>query len=210
MQVLIVAATQMELKGVQQKLATLSHPHHIAYLVTDVGMMATTFHLTQHLMQHTYDLVIQIGIAGAFDTSLQLGDMVEVVSETYGDVGAEDGATTLSIFEMQLLQQDARLFTANRIQNTNTFTSLPQVSSISVNMCSGNEKTIAYRKAYFQAQLETMEGMGIHYVAQQLAIPYVHLRAISNYVTNRDKSTWDIPLAISNLSNFVSTFVAQL
>ena len=36
---------------------------------------------------------------------------------------------------------------------------------------------------------------------------YTQIRAISNYVEKRDKSKWNMPLAIKNLNDFLINFI---
>jgi futalosine hydrolase len=52
-----------------------------------------------------------------------------------------------------------------------------------------------------------MEGIAFHYACKQAKIPFLQIRAISNYVTPRNKSEWEIPLAIQNLNQYlIETF----
>lgn len=207
--ILIVAATKMEIEVIQSSLSKQNIQLDVDFMISDIGMMATAFHLTQKLNQQKYDLVLQIGIAGSFDHKINIGDVVEVVAEGYGDLGAEEATNQLFIYDLQLMQQDKLLFDEKYIYNNNTYTDLPKVKSISVNNCSGNLNTINYRQTYFKSDIESMEGIALHYVCNQLQQPYLQLRSISNYVTVRNKSSWNIPLALSNLSNFVLTFCKQ-
>lgn len=208
MHILIVAATQQEISSLQEALQNQKLPHTFHFLVTEVGMMATCFHLTTHLLQYSYDWVLQIGIAGSFDNTFTIGTVVEVVADAYGDLGAEDAQNFIIIQDMQLMQHDHHLFGTNGIwiNNPYTYTTLPKATSISVNTCSGNNLTIANRRKHYAPHLETMEGIAFAYVCRQLKIAYTQIRSISNYVTVRDRDSWDIPLALKNLN----TFVAQL
>jgi futalosine hydrolase len=62
MKILIVAATEHELKGLKATLMA-NEISSIDFLVTGVGMINTTFELTKVLLQNTYDYLINIGIA---------------------------------------------------------------------------------------------------------------------------------------------------
>jgi futalosine hydrolase len=44
-----------------------------------------------------------------------------------------------------------------------------------------------------------MEGAAVAYVCERFDVPWVQIRAISNMVEPRNRSAWDIPLAIKNL-----------
>ena len=45
-----------------------------------------------------------------------------------------------------------------------------------------------------------MEGAALHYVCNMMDIRYCQLRSVSNAVGNRNKTDWNIPLAITNLN----------
>ncbi len=120
--VLLVAATDAELAPLRAALAQqppgYGHDAGVAfdYLVTGVGVVSTAAVLTEQLLLHRYDVVINIGLAGALSSELQLGDVVLVTSDDFGDIGAEgaDG-THLSLFELGLAGADEPPYTAGRI-----------------------------------------------------------------------------------------------
>ena len=62
----------------------------------------------------------------------------------------------------------------------------------------------------FLPSIESMEGAYVHYVCIKENIPFIHLRAISNYVGERDKSQWQIKLAINNLHSNIHDVISQL
>lgn len=211
MNILIIAATQKELSIIREGLMESDIHHTISYLITDVGMMASCFHLTRQLTTHTYDLVIQAGIGGAMDSKLAIGDVVEVVADTYGDVGAEDQQAFIPAFNMGLMQQDSALFNSadHFIYNTKTYTGLPHVKGITVNTCTGSTDTNERRSTLFGAAVESMEGLAVHYVCSQLEQAFLQVRAISNYTGIRNTAEWDMPLALKNLNTFMVTFLKQ-
>ena len=54
-------------------------------LITGIGLTATTFRLTRQLQLKKYDLVIQAGVAGCFDSKTALGSVVVVEKDTIAD-----------------------------------------------------------------------------------------------------------------------------
>ena len=68
--------------------------HSVEYLITGVGIPATIFQLTKKLSNNPFDLVINAGIAGAFNRAIELGSVWEVVEDRFADIGVEqaDGA----------------------------------------------------------------------------------------------------------------------
>ena len=99
MQVLLIAATEKEIR---QDFT----PDNIDILITGVGVPATIYHLQKRLQQIDYDLVIQAGIAGSFDDSIQPGQTVLVQQDCFGDLGTEEKENFKSIFEAGLADEN--------------------------------------------------------------------------------------------------------
>ena len=52
-----------------------------------------------------------------------------------------------------------------------------------------------------------MEGAAFFASCKRAGGDFIQIRAISNYVEKRDKSKWQMPLAIQNLNDFLINFV---
>ena len=74
------------------------------------------------------------------------------------------------------------------------------MKSITVNTVHGCEERISKTEARFHPQLESMEGAAFFYACKTAKVPCVQIRSISNYVERRNKTSWNIPLAIHNLN----------
>ena len=89
MRILIVAATEFEVGRSEvgsrksESQSQESRIRTIEFLITGVGMVATAFALGKHLAANQYDLVINLGIAGSFDRSIALGEVVEVTGRSF-------------------------------------------------------------------------------------------------------------------------------
>ena len=83
MKVFIVAATELEVVS--------ANVRNFPVLITGVGMVNTAINLTKELIKSDYDLVINMGIAGSFSDDIKIGDVVEVVEDTFSEIGFEDG-----------------------------------------------------------------------------------------------------------------------
>jgi futalosine hydrolase len=55
-----------------------------------------------------------------------------------------------------------------------------------------------------------MEGATFFYICCREKIPFLALRAISNKVEPRNKSNWDIMLALNNLSEILDDLILTL
>lgn len=211
MNLLVIAATEAEIGPFITKIRDGHFPViKVTTLITGVGTLATAYALTKHLQQHRCDLVIQAGVGGSFDRDIKLGDVVFVTSDRYGDLGAEDHDDRLDIFDMGLVAKDAAPHKAGLLVNPLSAIHekivLPHVTGLTVNMVSGNERTIQYRMSRYGCQVESMEGTAFHYVCLLEQVPFAQVRAISNYVIPRDKSQWQMKDAIINLNNWLIGF----
>ena len=74
----------------------------------------------------------------------------------------------------------------------------------------GNEQSIKKLTDRIQPQLESMEGAAFFSGCRRLSENYYQLRGISNYVEIRDKSKWNILLAISNVNTFAIKLIGNL
>ncbi|HTN47445.1 MAG TPA: futalosine hydrolase [Flavipsychrobacter sp.] len=217
MNILIVAATELEiaplvhhLKANFKQLGTdifFNDQHRVQVLVTGVGMVATTYHLTALLPGKSYDWVLQAGIAGAYDRRIRLGDLYWVRSEQIGDLGAEDHYNFLDHFELGLQDPDELPFrdTAliNPISEFPFEEALPSATAITVNMVAGSDTTVEKRTKKYGCQLESMEGASLHYVCLQKNIPFLQIRAVSNYAEARDKTQWQLMESVAALNRWL-------
>ncbi|MBS1774543.1 MAG: futalosine hydrolase [Bacteroidetes bacterium] len=178
--------------------------------ITGVGMVATVYHLTKILTAGRYDLIIQAGIGGSFDRGIELGEVVLVNSDCFGDFGAEDNENRLSIFQLGLLDANKDPFVNGKLplpdNQWRPLISLKQVSGVTVNTVTGSEKTVSDFNKIYPGHIESMEGAAFHYVCLLEGVAFMQIRAISNYVEPRDKSKWKMKESIANLNNWLIDF----
>ena len=55
-----------------------------------------------------------------------------------------------------------------------------------------------------------MEGAAFQYVARQANIPFLQIRAVSNYIGERNKYNWKIKESIANLNQVIIKYVEKL
>lgn len=212
MKILIVSATEKEIFPIKKRLKvnkstvctmkyTVIKDLYVDFLETGIGGVFTTYALTKLLSEKKYDVVINAGIAGSFTPKLSIGDVVFVESDQFADLGIEDKDDFYTIFEKGFIPEDQFPFKNTILENPYDFNSdLKKVSGITVNTTHGNIKSVELFKKKFKADIETMEGAAIFYVCLQEGARFMQIRAISNYVEERNVANWDIPLAINNLN----------
>jgi futalosine hydrolase len=207
MKILVTAATSAELQYINSA-------GNIILANTGTGIASTAYHLAK-LLNDKYDLVLNIGIAGSFSEKLSIGDVITVYSETFGDFGVATKDGFFTCFEANIVTTDMFPFSngiliSKYAEKFSHDLSIPAVKGITNNTVSGEKQLIRWMKEKFSPDIETMEGAAFFYVCLHENVPFVEIRSISNMVEPRDKSKWNIPLAIRNLSDKVNTFLANI
>ncbi|MAX69320.1 MAG: futalosine hydrolase [Flavobacteriales bacterium] len=192
MNVLIVAATKLEI--------TSDKINDLPILLTGVGMVNTAINLTKELNNNDCDLVINMGVAGCFLDEIKIGDVVEVVEDCFSEIGFEDGES-FSEFS------DFEIKTEYKIEEK---TRLRKVKGITVNTVHGNENSINNIVERLHPDIESMEGAAVFKVCEEMKIPCMQIRSISNKVEKRNKENWNLDLAISNLNIEVEKIISTL
>ncbi|PPK86662.1 futalosine hydrolase [Neolewinella xylanilytica] len=172
-------------------------------LFTGMGPLATAYALGAYLTNHAVQLAIQGGIAGAFDRDLAIGEVVRVENDRLLDFGAEDrDGSWLNLADMGFryatpFQEDGSL---KPITVSAQYLPYRVVSGGTTGRSSGSRSTIdRLRRQFPEVQIETMEGAAFFYATQMAGVEPLQLRAISNYVTERDRESWQIGKAIAAL-----------
>jgi futalosine hydrolase len=151
---------------------------------------------------------LNAGVAGSFSDKILRGTVVEVVTETFGDFGAEETTgALLNIHDLGLIGASERPFTKGKLVNKHPLSikNLPQVEGLTVQKVHGTAKTIAQCKKDFpDVHVETMEGAAFFQVCLMENIPFAEIRAISNFVEPRNRDNWQMKEAIDNLSQVLT------
>jgi futalosine hydrolase len=221
--ILIVSATGAEIKGLLSNDSPIpaegvpflipgDDAPDVYGLITGVGSVATAFHLANVLAFNTYDVILNIGLAGAFNRNFALGDVLEVTSDCFADLGAVDHERFLSSVDLGLMGSDEfpysnGLLAPKPVQGLST--GLKMASSITVNSVHGDAEGIEAVQKQFPADLESMEGAAFFYCSLMKGIPCAQVRAVSNYVEPRNRDAWEIKLALNNLWDAVRMIIGN-
>lgn len=208
MKILVVAATLPEIEPVYDHFGL---PHEqfqstagFDLLITGVGMTATAYALGKQLTT-PYRLVLNLGIAGSFDHSIPLGSLVNITSDTFSELGAENKNEFLPIDQLGFGKSNYCITPSLLSPSQN----LRTVSGITVNTVHGNTETIQSVLTRLQPVTESMEGAAVFYSCEQASVPCLQVRSISNYVEERNKETWKIGIAIKNLNDWAIDFLTN-
>jgi futalosine hydrolase len=209
MKILVVAATLPEIDGIFRHFnltpAAFVKTAKFDLLVTGVGMTATAFSLGKHLSSD-YHLVLNLGIAGCFDPSINLGAVLNITADEFAELGAEDKEVFLPIDALGLGKSKYQSHYASSVK---VLRELPVVNGITVNKVHGHAKHIMEVTERLHPVTESMEGAAVFYACEQANLPAVQVRSISNYVEERKRAAWNIALALRNLNTWAIEFLTQ-
>ncbi len=217
MKIAIVAATSKEWEpAYAKKDENFSKKNRLTFSFheTGVGVLAATVSLMQLIAEEKPDIIIQIGIAGCFDQLINPGKTVLVKDEILGDSGVLENGQWKDMFDMKLANKDNFPFENKRLFNPHlaklNMLNLDEVTAITVSEVTTASERINQLKEKYNPLLETMEGAVLHYVGLKMDIPFIQLRAISNYVGERNKEKWMITEAIESLNETLLNYIDAL
>lgn len=215
--ILIVSATQFEVQPLLEKYSIvvtgeglyesfITETRSLSVLITGVGMVNTAFMMGKH-SHRVYDAILNVGICGAFDRHLKIGQVVHVTSDELSEMGAENGDAFIKYQDLELPGTNS--YHHNWIIRSKHISELKTVKGITVNKVHGNGASIELTQKTFSPHIESMEGAAFFAACKGLS-NFTQVRAISNYVEKRDKSKWDIPLAILNLNKKILSILTEI
>jgi futalosine hydrolase len=209
MKILLVAATRAEIAFLATQFQLPEQDFvktkDFDVLITGMGMTATAYALGKHLSRN-YKLVLNLGIAGSFNPNLPLTTVVNVTTDEFAELGAEDGDDFLSIDRLGFGK--AKYHARNNLLHSE-IEKLPKVSGVTVNRVHGNQSSISKIIERFNPGIESMEGAAVLYCCEQEGLPCIQVRSISNYVEPRNKNRWQIGPAIKALNDWALAFLTN-
>jgi futalosine hydrolase len=196
--ILIVSATENEILDIKLK---FKENKNIKFLVTGVGILRSSFILTEFLYKNNlfFDLIISAGIGGGFeDSDVLINDICIAESEFLADFGV--------CFDKKIEYFDynyGHINIKNRFQ-TKIIKHYPELITgkfITVNSVTARKEMVDFYTKQFNPICESMEGYAIAFVCQKFNIDFMEIRTISNFVGNREN--WKANEAIVKLNSFL-------
>ena len=203
---LLIAATPIELHPFLDQLrkGTFDQlPLDVDVLITGIGLTATTYSLSRQLQLKRPDLVIQAGVGGCFDRSIPTGTVMTIKQEAIADQSVIELNALKTMFDLKLVPENQYPFSKGWLINRHDLlkkVKLKKVPGISVNEITTDKKKVRFYQDHFDPVVESMEGAALHYVCLMEKIPFIQLRAVSNYIAERNKKNWNMKESIINLN----------
>ncbi len=218
MRIIVTAATVDEWMPAYLQINTLytsvSKRMKVSFHQSGVGMLASAVSLTKIIIEEKPDLVIQIGIAGTFDENIGLGKVVCIKEESVGDLGVQEDGKWKDIFDLKLEKSNYHPYEKRKLPNQwlkdYNLLKLDEVAAITINEITTSEERKQLLLKKYEAVMESMEGAALHYVCRQLNVPFIQMRAVSNYIGERDKLKWEMKTAIDNINLILLKYLDKL
>lgn len=211
MNIVITAATTNEWKPAFlniNKLYTQKNKRlNVSFHVSGVGIAATAVSLTKLLCNEQPDLIIQMGIAGAFNNKEKLGKTFVIKNDCFADMGVEENKEWKDIFDLKLTKNNCPPYEKKGLPNPYlqqyNLLHLPEATGITVNTINTQKNRIEQFKKKYTPDIETMEGAALHYVCREAKVAFLQIRSTSNYVGERNKTKWLLKESIENVNQTV-------
>jgi len=218
MRVVITAATVGEwmpaFLEIDSLYTSVSQRLKVTFHQGGVGLLANAVSLTRLAFEEKPDLVIQVGIAGCFDSLFGLGKVVAVREEILGDMGVHEDGKWKDIFDLKLEKSGYHPYEKRRLPNhcleKYNLLKLPEVTAVTVNEVTTNEERIQQLIKKYDPAIESMEGAALHFVCREMNIPFLQMRAVSNYIGERNKEKWKMKESMENLNQTILKYVDKL
>ena len=218
MRVIITAATNGEWMPSFQKInpayAGTNKRFSVGFHESGIGLLASSVSLMKMFVQETPSLIIQVGIAGCFDKKVPLGKVFAVKDDFAGDIGVMENKVWKDLFDLKLDKANDAPYEKKSLPNPwlsqYNLLKLPTKKGVTVNTISTDKNKIDLYSGRYKATLESMEGAALHYMGRDLNIPFIQIRAVSNYVGERNKAKWNMQEAIYNLNETLLQYLDAL
>ena len=218
MRVIITAATNGEWMPSFQKInpayAGTNKRFSVGFHESGIGLLASSVSLMKMFVQETPSLIIQVGIAGCFDKKIPLGKVFAVKDDFAGDIGVMENKVWKDLFDMKFDKPNDAPYEKKSLPNPwlsqYNLLKLPTKKGVTVNTITTDKNKIDLYSGRYKATLESMEGAALHYMGRDLNIPFIQIRAVSNYVGERNKAKWEMQQAIYNLNETLLQYLDAL
>ena len=218
MRVIITAATNGEWMPSFQKInpayAGTNKRFSVGFHESGIGLLASSVSLMKMFVQETPSLIIQVGIAGCFDKKVPLGKVFAVKDDFAGDIGVIENKVWKDLFDLKLDKPNDAPYEKKSLPNPwlsqYNLLKLPTKKGVTVNTISTDKNKIDLYSGRYKATLESMEGAALHYMGRDLNTPFIQIRAVSNYVGERNKAKWNMQEAIYNLNETLLQYLDAL
>lgn len=184
-------------------------------LITGPGIIATAFHTTQLLSRNEYSLAINAGISGSYPSGfLSLGTVALVSHDRFADMGSESPSGFVTGEKLPFTHLNSSPFNNGwlipDVPAGFPLPQLPKCRAVTSDTVHTLPESIERIVQNYDPDMETMEGAAFYYVCMNLKIQCLQIRSVSNMVGSPEKANWQFKPAVTNLCDFLSSYLPTL
>lgn len=177
MKIGVIVAMETELRALQD--AGVEN-----VVLAGIGKVNAAYTTTKLILEEKPDCIINSGVAGGIDKSLNVGDFVLGAQYAYHDVWCGEGNLRGQVQGLpQRFNADASLLTVARSLKSDHYTLHEGLICTGDQFLTTIEEDAKVKKLYPDALACDMESTAIAQVCHRSGIPFLALRAISDVVT---------------------------
>ncbi|MCB9257403.1 MAG: hypothetical protein H6579_09755 [Chitinophagales bacterium] len=172
------------------------------FLETGYTHFETAYHMGIALHSKSYHLVLFAGLANSLNTSMRVGDLVNVIKDIPYLTGIQEENEFKDAYELTWLdrskfphQRGAFINMSNSYFNV--FLPYMKTASLSCSSLEGTEEQVKLKIAQYPIHIETSNGIGFHYACLSKKLPFYQLRSIAKNLVLKNE---DKELALKNLN----------
>ena len=175
-------------------------------IVTGVGATPTAYFLAKYA--NKYKAILNVGVAGSFNTDIPTKSVVVIEKDCLADYGIDDNGNFKHFSNFNFVSNPilANKYLSNPLIKKIDFP-CKLVTGITVSTTSGSIEQVEKLKKRWSADIETMESAAVFFTCLTEDVPFLCVRAISNRIEPRVKSSWKIEAAMQNLKEQLDTFI---
>lgn len=212
MRILLLTATQAEL---DQLNLPSSPKRQIETFITGVGPSFALANLLRYYSVHsneTFDYIIQVGLGGCFDHSVNLGAVFCIENDQFLAGAWENESTFKSVDEMGFNSSLIHIgYDFQTVQSIVESLQIPGAKAITVSTIESlAHRNLVLKDSFKDVKIESMEGACLYEIAPFFKAKAIQLRAVSNYVGERDKSNWNFGIAFAALSKITNQVIDKI
>jgi futalosine hydrolase len=136
-----------------------------------------------------------------------LGNCFAITHEIFADIGVFENGNYKNLEDLNLASTNISLVNHSVLQLL-----IPEIKTAkarTVSLIEADSIRLLLLNKKYDIDVESMEGAAFHFVMNHTKIPYLQIRAASNFIGERDKSNWQMKLALDNINELVLKIIDE-
>ncbi len=185
------------------------------FLCIGVGMASAAARVGRALARDEFTQVILFGVGGAWperllpvgESALEIGALAVVGRESFGDLGVSMPDRFSSLAALGLAREILWPMDPRASTEMADFLGCSIQKGVTVARGSGVDAEARGVLERSGARIESMEGAAVALACAEAGVPMLQLRAVSNYVGDRERGQWSLDRACRSLQNALASYL---